>query len=404
MKSIERCSIYAVSILKSLKSRGRSQKSAKIIEDVFRHSIGTLYLTKKDLKIIHHSSGKSQVENWIHWGRYILRVCGYLKKSQRGIWELSKKGKETRITETLWKTIWQEFRLYERERNKQKSKKLLTSVLKNVRIGNHYGLVLDQSNLEQIFSGLKFKRGENVMSEKKKVFRTWKLKPELSLMGGIDYNTFKHAGHEIIGISLRTRNIYIQSGLIHYDDERPLKSIPIKHKAFDNLVFEDGLPVNGKFRTRDNHETRITFRDGYTILIRNKKDLDNLKKGLKLSMGKHFKTTRIQILITFHAETDSNCVFFIKKEDEPIFDGNDNPIIIKRRSDKKLVQKTKVTDVLRLISINGEPVSGKHKQTLLKIFNDLIVGGECVREVIDGESLVYEMCIYSGKKKRSRSR
>lgn len=78
---------YFVPLIKALKDLGNSGNSSEVIDYV----IDMMGIKEEELEET-LSSGSSRVKNQIAWARMYLVKAGYLKSTERGIWNLSDKG------------------------------------------------------------------------------------------------------------------------------------------------------------------------------------------------------------------------------------------------------------------------------------------------------------------------
>ncbi|MDD2863575.1 MAG: winged helix-turn-helix domain-containing protein [Methylococcales bacterium] len=83
---------YVIPIMKVLQQNGGSGDSSNVIQQVIRD----LEIVEEDL-LETTANGQSRIKNQIQWARFYLFKDGFIDKSQRGIWKLTKKGLETKL-------------------------------------------------------------------------------------------------------------------------------------------------------------------------------------------------------------------------------------------------------------------------------------------------------------------
>jgi restriction system protein len=85
--------LYAIPIIDILKELGGSAKPAEIIDKV----IDELKISEKEQNEV-NKNGQSRVKNRIAWARFYLAKDGLLDSSRRGVWSLTDKGRNTKLT------------------------------------------------------------------------------------------------------------------------------------------------------------------------------------------------------------------------------------------------------------------------------------------------------------------
>lgn len=84
---------YAIPIIKILKDLGGSAKPSEIIDKV----IDELKISEKEQNEV-NKNGQSRVKNQIAWARFYLAKDGLLDSSRRGVWSLTDKGRNAKLT------------------------------------------------------------------------------------------------------------------------------------------------------------------------------------------------------------------------------------------------------------------------------------------------------------------
>jgi restriction system protein len=116
---------YIIPIVQALKELGGSGRASEVIDTI----VEKLGISEEDLQET-VKSGQSKLINQIHWARFMLAKAGYLDSSHHGVWSLTEKGLQSKLTKAdlpeLYKLRKQMFKGAKKpKKDKQKDQSLL---------------------------------------------------------------------------------------------------------------------------------------------------------------------------------------------------------------------------------------------------------------------------------------